>query len=194
MLSRLLAAIAACCTCAPALPASEPAARVWDFTLTDIDGRPYPLAQHRGQVLLIVNVASKCGFTPQYTALQQLHVRFAPQGFSVIGVPSNDFGVLGGQEPGSEAEIKQFCTLTYGVGFPMMAKQTVKGEGMHPLFRLLTTSGPEPAAVSWNFNKFLIGRDGRVLRHFGSRLKPESGEMAGAIEAALAASPSDAAP
>lgn len=187
MIRRLLAAVTAWLCCSHAAAAEPAAGPVWAYAMPDIDGRDHPFAQHRGSVLLIVNVASKCGFTKQYAGLQALHQRFQGQGFSVVGVPSNDFGVVGGQEPGNEGEIKRFCTTTYGVTFPMMAKQVVKGEGMHPLFRFLTTSGPNPEPVSWNFNKFLIGRDGQVLAHFGSRVAPEDTALTAAITAALAA-------
>lgn len=187
MIRRLLAAVTACLCCSHAVTAEPAAGPVWAYAMPDIDGKEHPFAQHRGEVLLIVNVASKCGFTKQYAGLQALHQRFQGQGFSVIGVPSNDFGVLGGQEPGSNGEIRQFCTTTYGVTFPMMAKQVVKGDGMHPLFRFLTTTGPRPEAVSWNFNKFLIGRDGQVLAHFGSRVAPEDAALTDAISTALAA-------
>jgi glutathione peroxidase len=159
-------------------------ATVWDADLTDIDGRPHPLAQHRGKVLLIVNVASKCGFTGQYAGLEALHAGRRGRGLVLIGVPSNDFGVVAGQEPGSEAEIKAFCTTTYGVTFPMMAKAAVKGDGAIPLYRWLT-SRPGCTAVSWNFNKFLVARDGAGVRQFGSRVKPDDPALLTAIDAAL---------
>lgn len=155
----------------------------FDFTLRAITGEPYPLAQHRGQVLLIVNVASRCGFTPQYEGLQALFERYRERGLVVIGVPANDFLW---QEPGSNEEIAAFCRREYGVTFPMMAKTTVKGRGITPLFRWLTEQGPNPGAVSWNFNKFLIGRDGRLAARFGSRTAPLAQELLAAVEAALA--------
>jgi len=160
-------------------------ASAFDAVLTDIDGKPYPLAQYRGKVVLLVNVASKCGFTGQYAGLEQLHAGRKDRGLVLIGVPSNDFGILSGQEPGSEAEIKSFCTLTYGVTFPMMAKAKVKGADADPLWRWLTTR-PGCGAVSWNFNKFLIGRDGTTVRQFGSRTKPDDADFLAAIDAALA--------
>jgi glutathione peroxidase len=160
-------------------------ASAWDAALTDIDGRPHPLAQYRGQVLLIVNVASKCGFTGQYAGLEALFTGRRARGLVLIGVPSNDFGVFGGQEPGTEAEIKTFCTTTYGVSFPMMAKADVAGGDAIPLYRWLTTR-PGCSAVSWNFNKFLVGRDGTSVRQFGSRVKPDDPDLLAAIDAELA--------
>jgi glutathione peroxidase len=134
------------------------------------------------QVLLVVNTASKCGFTPQYEGLEALHQRFAGQGFAVVGFPSNDFGE---QEPGSEEQIAEFCTLTYGVKFPMFEKTVVRGSGAHPFYRTLAEAGGgEPR---WNFHKYLIGRDGKVLGGYGSRVKPDAPELVEAIEAALKA-------
>ena len=138
-----------------------------------------------GQVLLVVNTASKCGFTPQYEGLEAMHAKYKGQGFAVLGFPSNDFM---GQEPGTEAEIKSFCTLTYGVTFPMFAKISVKGKTIHPLYAFLTDEKLHPGsggAISWNFNKFLIGRDGRVIRRYAPQDKPES--LARDIEVAFAA-------
>jgi len=133
-----------------------------------------------GQVLLVVNTASKCGFTPQYEGLEALQQRYAEQGFAVVGFPSNDFGE---QEPGSETEIAEFCTLTYGVKFPMFEKTVVRGEGVHPFYRALAEAGGgEPR---WNFHKYLIDRDGKVLGGYGSRVKPDAPELTEAIEAAL---------
>lgn len=154
-----------------------------DFTLRAIDGSPHPLAQYRGRVLLIVNVASKCGFTGQYAALQALYDRHRASGLVVIGVPANDFLW---QEPGSDADIAAFCRTTYGVTFPMMAKTEVKGSGINPLYRWLTEKSPFPGAISWNFNKFLVGRDGAVAARFGSRTAPDDAELVRAVERALA--------
>lgn len=157
---------------------------VFDAIMTDIDGKSYPLAQHRGKVVLIVNVASKCGFTGQYAGLEALYAGRKERGLVVIGIPSNDFGIISGQEPGAEAEIKTFCTRTYGVTFPMMSKVSVSGEQADPLYRWLTTR-PACKAVSWNFNKFLVGRDGNSVRQFGSRTTPDDPELLAAIDAAL---------
>ena len=161
---------------------------VHDFTMTDIDGRSASLADYKGKVLLIVNVASKCGFTKQYAGLEKLYKDRADRGFVVLGFPANNFF---GQEPGTEAEIKSFCTLNYGVTFPMFAKISVKGKDIHPLYAFLTSkeTNPEfPGAISWNFNKFLIGRDGRILARFGSRTDPGDEELVAAVEQALGVS------
>lgn len=136
---------------------------------------------YRGQVLLVVNTASKCGFTPQYEGLEALHARLAPRGFSVLGFPSNDFL---GQEPGTEAQIQEFCTLTYGVKFPMFEKVVVKGDEATPLYRALAVETGD--APGWNFHKYLISRDGRVVGSFGSRTRPDDPELMAAIERELA--------
>jgi glutathione peroxidase len=147
--------------------------------MNSIDGKPTALASFKGKVMLVVNVASQCGYTPQYKGLEALYQKYKGQGLVVIGVPSNDFGM---QEPGSDAEIKTFCERKYNVTFPMMSKVVVKGDGKVPLYQLLTQTGGE---VKWNFTKFLVGKDGKVLERFESRVAPESPEMAAAIEKAL---------
>ena len=157
-----------------------------DFTLRSIEGQDYPLAQHKGHVLLIVNVASKCGFTGQYAGLQALYAKHQAAGLVVIGVPANDFLW---QEPAKDGDIAAFCRREYNVTFPMMAKTTVKGGDITPLYAWLTTKSPFPGAVSWNFNKFLIGRDGQVKTRFGSKVAPDSAELVTSVEAALAAKP-----
>lgn len=157
--------------------------------VTTIDGRETTLEEYKGKVLLIVNVASKCGFTGQYEGLEKLYDTYSEQGLVVLGFPSNDFL---GQEPGSNEEIATFCRSTYGVSFPMYAKITVKGDGQHPLYRHLTESIAHPefaGKISWNFNKFLVGRDGQIVGRFGSRTAPEDAELIQAIEAALAIEP-----
>ncbi|MFC4728531.1 glutathione peroxidase [Coralloluteibacterium thermophilus] len=163
--------------------APSSAAKLLDVSLRPLAQRDAVNLQERfaGQVLLIVNTASKCGFTPQYEGLEALHQRHAERGFAVLGFPSNDFL---GQEPGTEEEIQAFCTLTYGVGFPMFEKVQVKGEDAHPLYRELARQGGE--APGWNFHKYLVGRDGRVRASFGSRVRPDDRSLAEAIEAALA--------
>ena len=145
---------------------------VFDFTAPDLSGTDQPLAQWRGHVLLIVNVASKCGFTPQYAGLEQLYQRYKDRGLVVLGFPCDQFGH---QEPGDEAAIAAFCTLNYGVSFPMFAKIEVNGAGTHPLFQYLKSAqtgilGTE--AIKWNFTKFLVGRDGAVLARFASAVMP----------------------
>jgi glutathione peroxidase len=161
--------------------ASRSLTTVYDFSLDTIDGQAKSLSAYRGKVLLIVNVASKCGFTPQYAGLQELHERYAADGLVVMGVPSNDFM---GQEPGSNEEIKTFCESKFDVTFDMFSKVSVKGKEIHPLYAWLTS---EKGKVSWNFNKFLVGRDGRVMEQFGSMVKPESLELESAIKSALKA-------
>ena len=155
---------------------------LYDLPVRTADGAATTLAEYRGKVLLIVNVASKCGFTPQYAGLEALHRKFAPQGFAVLGFPCNQFG---GQEPGDAAEIATFCSLTYDVTFPVFAKVEVNGADAAPLFRALKKGAPgvlRSEAVKWNFTKFLVGRDGDVIR-FAPTTKPE--ELEGAITAAL---------
>ena len=163
----------------------EPVKSIFDFTMKDIDGKDVALSAYQGKVLLVVNVASKCGFTGQYAGLEKLYKANADKGLVVLGFPANNFM---GQEPGTEAEIKSFCTLTYGVTFPMFSKISVKGKDIHPLYAFLTSkeTNPESAgAISWNFNKFLIGRDGQILGHYGSRTAPDDLELVQAIEQAL---------
>ena len=157
---------------------------LYDIPLTTLAGEPTSLEQYRGSAVLIVNVASKCGLTPQYAGLEALHERYAPRGFSVIGFPCNQFA---GQEPGGAEEIATFCSTTYGVTFPLMEKVDVNGEARHPLFaELEATPDAEGYAgdVRWNFEKFLVGRDGAVTR-FAPIVVPEDPALVGAIEAAL---------
>jgi glutathione peroxidase len=145
---------------------------IYDIPVETLDGRSTTLAEHRGKVLLIVNTASECGFTPQYEGLEQLHRRHRDEGLVVIGFPCNQFG---GQEPGSAAEIKAFCDLRFKVSFPMMAKIEVNGSGAHPLYRLLKAAAPGALgteAIKWNFTKFLVGRDGRVVDRFAPTTTP----------------------
>lgn len=171
----------------PSLPAARPHAMssIYDFSATSIDGKPVALADYRGKVLLIVNTASKCGFTPQFDGLEKLWKAYGSRGLVVLGFPCNQFGH---QDPGSNAEIASFCSLNYGVSFPMMAKVDVNGPQAHPLYAWLTNEKRGflgTRAIKWNFTKFLVGRDGRVLRRFGSKDTPRAIERA--IEAALAA-------
>jgi glutathione peroxidase len=164
----------------PASPSSV--GTIYDFTVADIEGEDVPLERFRGKVLLVVNVASKCGLTPQYAALQKLYAERKDQGFAVLGFPANEFG---GQEPGSNAEIKRFCTTNYNVTFPMFSKIAVKGEGIHPLYRWLLQSTENKADIEWNFAKFLIGRDGKVIARFHPKVEPGDAKLLQAIEAAL---------
>lgn len=155
---------------------------VHDFSAKTIDGADKKLADYKGRVMLVVNVASKCGLTPQYTALEKLHESYAPKGLSVVGFPANEFGA---QEPGSEADIKAFCTTNYGVAFDMMSKVVVKGDGIHPLFSYLTKDSKFAGDIKWNFNKFLVGKDGEVLARFEPQVTPDAPEVKAAIEKAL---------
>lgn len=154
------------------------------FSFVSIDGAPMPLARFAGRPILLVNVASFCGLTPQYAGLQALHDRFAARGLVVLGVPSNDFGA---QEPGSETEIAKFCESRYGVGFPMTAKQAVIGPDAHPLYRWIAAELGEGAAPRWNFHKYLLARDHSIAGTWSSRVSPDDPELLAAIEAALAA-------
>ena len=168
------------------LTASLPAtSTIYEFTLNSIDGQPTSLAQFKGKVALIVNVASRCGFTPQYAGLEALYNKYKDRGFVVLGFPANNFLW---QEPGTNEEIKAFCTRKYNVTFPMFAKVSVKGKDKTPLYQFLTDKHANPATggeIGWNFTKFLVGRDGKVTARFGSSVKPESAEVISAIENAL---------
>lgn len=146
----------------------------FDFTATDIDGKPQDFSAYRGKVLLVVNTASKCGFTPQYTGLEELWRKHRDQGLAVLGFPCDQFGH---QEPGNEDEIRNFCSLSYDVSFPMFSKVDVNGDGAHPLYQWLKKEKPGLlgiGAVKWNFTKFLIGRDGRVIKRYAPTDKPEA--------------------
>ena len=157
---------------------------IYDAPVQQLDGSDASLTEYKGKAVLIVNVASKCGLTPQYTGLEKIHERFADQGFAVLGFPCNQFG---GQEPGSPEEIQTFCSTTYGVTFPMFAKVEVNGENRHPLYEVLTAVEDENGKagdIAWNFEKFLVGPDGSIQR-FRPMVEPESEELVSAIEAAL---------
>ena len=161
------------------------ASSVYDFEAQSIDGKPAQLASQRGKVLLIVNTASACGFTPQFAGLEKLWQSYRDRGLVIVGFPSNQFG---GQDPGSNDQIASFCQLNYGVSFPMMAKVKVNGADAHPLWKWLTSEAPGilgTEAIKWNFTKFLVGRDGRVVKRYAPNDSPES--MARDIEKALAA-------
>ena len=156
---------------------------VYDFEALDITGKPVPLKQYEGKLLLIVNTASACGFTPQLAGLEALHQQYADQGLVLLGFPCNQFGA---QDKGSNEEIADFCQRNYGVSFDMMAKVEVNGDGAHPLYRWLTAEAPGllgTQAIKWNFTKFLVGRDGQVIKRYAPTDTPQS--LAGDIEAAL---------
>lgn len=156
---------------------------LYDIAVRGIDGAPDLLGALRGRVTLAVNVASRCGLTPQYTALEQLQRELAAERFTVIGFPCNQFGA---QEPGSEADIAAFCSTTYGVSFPLSAKLEVNGANRHPVYRFLTAADTGiPGDISWNFEKFLIGRDGRVLKRYPPETKPQDSGVLQDIAAAL---------
>jgi glutathione peroxidase len=164
---------------------SNTSGSIYDFEAVSIEGRPAPLSSQRGKVMLIVNTASACGFTPQFAGLEKVWETYRDKGLVVLGFPSNEFG---GQDPGSDGEIASFCQLNYGVSFPMMSKVKVNGTDAHPLWKWLTAEAPGllgSKSVKWNFTKFLVGRDGKVLKRYAPTDKPES--IAADIEAALAA-------
>ena len=151
--------------------------------MKSIDGKPVDLASYRGKVVLVVNVASRCGYTKQYAGLQKLYDAYKGQGFVILGFPANDFGA---QEPGSDEQIADFCSTKYGVTFPMFSKITVKGAGKVPLYTSLTESAEPKGEVGWNFEKFLIGKNGAVVGRFKSGVAPDSAELTRAIEVELA--------
>jgi glutathione peroxidase len=160
----------------------KPAAGVLGFTMKTIDGTDVPLSKYRGKVLLIVNVASQCGFTPQYKDLEALYLKYKDQGFMILGFPANNFGA---QEPGTDQEIKSFCSTTYGVTFDMFSKISVKGDDKHPLYKLITSDSTYGGDVKWNFQKYLVDRNGRLAGKYLSRVTPLSDELTSAIEKAL---------
>jgi glutathione peroxidase len=153
-----------------------------DYSFTTIDGKPLDLKSLAGKAVLVVNVASYCGFTPQYTDMQELHETYGPKGLVVLGVPCNDFGA---QEPRAEPEIAKFCESMYDVTFPLTAKQKVIGPDAHALYKWIAAQAGEGAAPKWNFHKYLIGKDGSLLGTWPSRVRPGSSEITEAVEAAL---------
>ncbi|HYO99539.1 MAG TPA: glutathione peroxidase [Pyrinomonadaceae bacterium] len=158
---------------------------VYDFTLKNSKGQDVKLSDYRGKVVMLVNVASKCGYTPQYEGLQKIYERYKDQGFTILGFPANNFGA---QEPGTDEEIQQFCRINYGVTFPVFSKISVKGDDKHPLYKYLTEKETNPefaGEIKWNFNKFLVSKDGRIIARFESADKPEDAKVTGAIESAL---------
>src|SRR4030095_13150606 len=156
------------------------ASSVHEFTLPSIDGAPAPLSAYKGKVVMLVNVASKCGYTPQYTGLQALYQKYKDQGFVILGFPANNFGA---QEPGTNEEIKIFCSSKYMVTFPMYSKISVKGADQAPLYKFLTdTTGGD---IKWNFTKILVDGNGKVISRFESKVEPDAPELVGAIEKAL---------
>jgi glutathione peroxidase len=156
------------------------ASSIHEFDLNSIEGKPAPLSAYKGKIVLMVNVASRCGFTPQYKGLEALYEKYKDQGFVIAGFPANNFG---SQEPGTNEEIKTFCSSKYNVTFPMYSKISVAGTDKAPLYEYLTSTGG--GEVKWNFTKFLVGRDGKVIARFESKVDPESPEMVAAVEKAL---------
>ena len=181
MLTRLLApifALVAACSAA----AAETGKSAYDFTFTSIEGQPLPLSHFEGKVVLVVNTASRCGFTPQYSDLQSVWQRYRERGLVVLGVPSNDFG---SQEPGSESEIKTFCEVNFDIDFPMTAKVHVKGEGAHPFYKWAAGEAGAAGKPRWNFHKYLLGPDGELVEWFSTPTAPTSDKVTKAIEAQL---------
>lgn len=158
--------------------AAESAASAHDFTFTAIEGDPLAMSDYRGKAVLVVNTASRCGFTSQYEGLQALYDAYKDDGLVVLGVPSNDFR----QELASSEEVKNFCEMTYGIDFPMTEIERVKGDGAHPMFRWIAKQGGTP---SWNFHKFLIDKDGQFVAHYGSSTRPDSDELVARIQETL---------
>ncbi|MEP7075433.1 MAG: glutathione peroxidase [Acidobacteriota bacterium] len=172
---------------APATPADAAKVKnMYDFTMKNIDGADVSLGKYKKNVVMIVNTASKCGYTPQYEGLEKIYEKYKDKGFVILGFPANNFGA---QEPGTETEIKEFCTLKYHVSFPMFSKISVKGEDQHPLYAYLTGKETDPqfaGDITWNFNKFLVDRQGNVVARFSSKDTPESDTVTAAIEKYLA--------
>jgi glutathione peroxidase len=169
----------------PPAPTPEQGDNIFAFTVEDIDGAPVSLSEFKGKVVLLVNVASKCGYTKQYADLQTLYEKYKDRGVVVLGFPANNFG---GQEPGSNEEIKQFCSTRFNVAFPMFSKISVAGDDIHPLYAYLTDdsrNAPHGGAIQWNFTKFLIGKDGRTIERYASAVNPLDARVIDPIETAL---------
>ena len=179
---KLGVAIVACCSLGLAVTSAR-AASPLAGEMKALDGKPVDLAAYQGKVVLVVNVASRCGYTGQYAGLQKLYDAYKDKGFVILGFPANDFGA---QEPGTEAEIAQFCSSKYGVTFPMFSKVTVKGSDKPPIYAAILAAAQPSSDISWNFEKFLIGKDGVVMGRYKSGVRPDAAELTQAIEAALA--------
>ena len=167
------------------IPKGGKQAMIYNFALKSIDGKDVNLSQYRGKALLLVNVASQCGYTPQYEGLQKIYAKYKDRGLVVLGFPANNFGA---QEPGTDQEIKTFCSTRYNVTFPMFSKISVKGPDQHPLYQYLTSTATNPqfaGEIKWNFNKFLIDKQGNISARFDSKDAPESETVVTAIEKAL---------
>ena len=182
---KLAALVSLLVVFALAVPVTAAEKSPLDFKMESIDGKPVDLSKYKGNVVLIVNVASKCGLTPQYEQLEEVYSKYKDKGLQVLGFPANEFGH---QEPGTNEQIVEFCTGKYNVDFPMFSKIVVKGEGINPLYKFLTSESTNPGMggdIKWNFEKFLIGRDGTVVKRFEPRTKPDAPEVIEAIEAEL---------
>lgn len=162
--------------------ASVAHADFYDTPVRSIDGKDFNLSEYRDKVVLVVNTASECGFTPQYEGLEKLYEKYKERGFVLLGMPCNQFG---GQEPGTDTEIKAFCQRRYGVTFPLLTKADVKGPNQHPLYKLLLEGAGMEGNVGWNFEKFLVNREGKVVRHFSSNVTPDDAELVKSIEKEL---------
>jgi glutathione peroxidase len=183
MMKVVLLSLCGVCALATVLSGSSRADLPLAGTMKTIDGKDVDLGTYQGKVVLIVNVASRCGATPQYAGLQDLYEKYKDKGFVVLGFPANDFGA---QEPGSDEQIKEFCSTKYAVTFPMFSKITVKGPEKAALYKVLTETADPSGEVGWNFEKFLIGKDGKITGRFKTRVSPDDPELVSAIEAALA--------
>ena len=184
-MTNMFKAMIAAASAALILAGAAMAGSVYDYTLNSIDGKPTPLGSFKGQVVLLVNVASRCGYTPQYKGLESLYEKYKGQGLVIVGFPANNFM---GQEPGTNEEIKTFCQSKYSVTFPMMAKVSVKGDDTTPLYKFLTDKTTNPqfgGDIKWNFTKFLVGRDGTVIARFEPATEPNDPAVLAAIEKAL---------
>jgi glutathione peroxidase len=187
MVRMLLAAVAVALVAMPLMAEEKKVTSPLQFTMKNIKGEDVDLSKYKGKVVLFVNVASKCGYTPQYKGLQALYQKYEKDGLVIIGVPANEFG---GQEPGSNDDIEKFCTSKYSVTFPMMSKVVVKGEGIDPLYKFLTSKDTNPkyaGDITWNFEKFLVDREGKVVARFVPKVEPNAKELTSAIETALKA-------
>jgi glutathione peroxidase len=180
---RKLALLLTLCAAAAALPAQQKS--IYDFTISSIDGQQVSLDSYKGKVVLLVNVASKCGFTPQYAGLESVYEKYKDRGLVIVGIPANNFAQ---QEPGTNEEIKTFCSRKYNVSFPMMSKVSVKGDDQTPLYHFLTDTSTDPqfaGDIKWNFTKFLFDRNGKPVARFEPATTPDSPQVTSAIESAL---------
>ncbi len=167
------------------LGSAEKMNSIYDFSLKDIDHKEVPLSKYRGKVVLVVNVASRCGYTPQYEGLQKVYMKYKDRGFVILGFPANNFMA---QEPGTDEEIRTFCSAKYSVTFPIFSKISVKGDDIHPLYKFLTSKETNPdfgGDIKWNFNKFLVDKSGKIIARFEPKVTPESDQVIQAIEKAL---------